>query len=82
MRPKKVILLVDGNDAANSERKLSLETRGHYTVLTALDSDGAIAEIERAAYPDILAGPDHIDLVIVTERGVGYRVAVPVEVVY
>ncbi len=45
MRPKKVILLVDGNEQALSVRKFMLETRG-YRVLEAL---GAHAALERFA---------------------------------
>ena len=45
MRPKKVILLVDGNEQALSVRKFMLETRGYRVV----DAASASAALERFA---------------------------------
>ena len=45
MRPKKVILLVDGNEQALSVRKFMLETRGYRVV----ESAGAQAALDRFA---------------------------------
>ncbi len=53
MRPKKVILLVDGNEAALGIRRFMLETRG-YRVLTAASAGEALVSFDR----------HHIDLVV------------------
>ena len=53
MRPKKVILLVDGNEQALSVRKFMLETRGYRVV----DSASAQAALERF-------GEGGIDLIV------------------
>ncbi len=45
MRPKKVILLVDGNEQALSVRKFMLETRGYRVI----ESAGAQAALDRFA---------------------------------
>lgn len=57
MRPKKVILCVDGNEQVLSVRKFLLETRG-YRVVCAANGQAALHEVERAL-------PGQLDLLLV-----------------
>ncbi len=54
MRPKKVILLVDGNEQALSVRKFMLETRG-YRVVEALSANDALDRFKEGGIDLVLS---------------------------
>jgi CheY-like chemotaxis protein len=54
MRPRKVILYVDGNEQALSVRKFMLETRG-YRVVTVLGAAAAIERLEAGGIDLVLS---------------------------
>ncbi len=54
MRPRKVILLVDGNEQAISVRKFMLETRG-YRVVTAMNANEAMERFAQGGIDLVLS---------------------------